>query len=204
MKGFWFWISAAIATVAISGTVWFGTIAPATAQTVNGDFTQAAEACVMDTDAQAALAACDRALAINNEDAIPWYGKAQALEKLGRQAEAQTAYVQFDFMGRYYGAMLRPIQSLQQRLIIVDLIENPAQVAELQQRIAELQTQLNGNSLGAEEQEQAQLQLDRLRSIEEVYTDASQNPQALADWHSRTLSNLLELRKSFVEARASL
>ncbi|TVQ56039.1 MAG: hypothetical protein EA366_10150 [Spirulina sp. DLM2.Bin59] len=203
MKRFQVWLMA-IATMIIVGLSSFSWgMATAQAQTTD-EFTRVAEQCLTTSNAQAALQACDRAIAINKEDAIPWYGKVKALNALGRNEQADLALQQFDFVGRYYSGMLRPIQLLQRRILLSELVASRERATELTTEINQVQGQINSGSLSTEERAQAQDYLQRLQNIKEDYDQVQSNPQLLDQLENNMIQAMIELRKGFVEANARL
>jgi Flp pilus assembly protein TadD len=172
--------------------------------TVNDEFTRIAEQCLTASDAATALQACDRAIAINDEDPMPWYGRVKALSALGRTAEADAALRRFDFVGRYYNGMLRPIQLLQRRILLADLVGSTERAAELNREISQVSSQLSGGGLSGDERAQAQTYLQRLQSIQEDYQQVQSNPELLQQLESNMIQTMVELRRGFVEATARL
>ncbi|MDB9494263.1 hypothetical protein PN441_01970 [Spirulina major CS-329] len=204
MKRFQIWLFsiALVIVTGLSSFQWGMASAQAQQVTVNDEFTRIAEQCLTAADASVALQACDRALAINDEDPMPWYGKVKALSTLGRTAEADAALRRFDFVGRYYNGMLRPIQLLQRRILLADLVGSAERAAELDREIAEVGGQLN--SLSGDERTQAQAYLQRLQSIQEDYQQVQSNPELLQQLESNMIQTMVELRRGFVEANARL
>ncbi|WP_072621159.1 hypothetical protein [Spirulina major] len=204
MKRFQIWLFsiALVIVTGLSSFQWGMASAQAQQVTVNDEFTRIAEQCLTASDASAALQACDRALTINDEDPMPWYGKVKALSTLGRTAEADAALRRFDFVGRYYNGMLRPIQLLQRRILLADLVGSAERAAELDREIAEVSGQLN--SLSGDERTQAQAYLQRLQSIQEDYQQVQSNPELLQQLESNMIQTMVELRRGFVEANARL
>lgn len=204
MKRFQIWLFsiALVIVTGLSSFQWGMASAQAQQVTVNDEFTRIAEQCLTAADASAALQACDRALAINDEDPMPWYGKVKALSTLGRTAEADAALRRFDFVGRYYNGMLRPIQLLQRRILLADLVGSAERAAELDREIAEVSGQLS--SLSGDERTQAQAYLQRLQSIQEDYQQVQSNPELLQQLESNMIQTMVELRRGFVDANARL
>lgn len=203
MKRFQVWLMA-IATAMVVGLSSFSWgMATAQAQTTD-EFTRVAEQCLTTSNAQAALQACEQAIALNKEDALPWYGKVKALNALGRNQEADLALRQFDFVGRYYSGMLRPIQLLQRRILLSELVANNERATELTNEMSQIQGQISGGSLSEEERAQAQDYLQRLQNIKEDYDQVQSNPQLLDQLETNMIQAMIELRKGFVEANSRL
>lgn len=206
MKRFKIWLFSIALVIAtgLSSFQWGMASAQAQQVTVNDEFTRIAEQCLTTTNASAALQACDRAIAINSEDAIPWYGKVKALSTLGRAAEANAALRRFDFVGRYYNGMLRPIQLLQRRILLADLVGSAERAAELSREISQVSSQLSSGGLSEDDRAQAQTYLQRLQSIQDDYQQVQSNPELLQQLEDNMIQTMVELRKGFVEANARL
>lgn len=131
-----------------------------------------------------ALIACDRAIEINPDDYISWYGRFNALSVLAREEEANWSYAHVLIIQRYNNA-------------ISELIEQVDQVQKLirdEERFRELENAINSGKVSGE-------QLERLISIRDQLLILRENPDDLEERVSRSL---LQIKAGFLEAMKRL
>ncbi|MGB0562244.1 MAG: hypothetical protein ACPGVO_10620 [Spirulinaceae cyanobacterium] len=193
-----FWLSTLIAALVIGWSSFQWGITAAQAQSAPDPFTVAVTECLT----QPSLAACDRAISLNDSDPIPWYGKIEAHRARNEMAEAEVAFRQFDLLNRYYSVILAPLNQLREHLLFKELLASEEQVAALDQEIAQTQAAVNDNSLSADDRTAARNQLERLQGIRSVYDQLKADPDRLTQVRQEAIEVLVELRQGFATARA--
>ncbi|NEO88494.1 MAG: hypothetical protein F6J87_30335 [Spirulina sp. SIO3F2] len=199
MKRSRFWLSAWFAAVLIGCFSFQWGINTAQAQTAVDPFTVAARDCLT----QPSLDACDRAIAINSEDPIPWYGKFAIHEAAGEIEAAQDAFVKYDLATDYHRVLLVLSQQLREHLFFKNLLADENQPAALSQEIANTQTAANNTGLSAEQRQAAQVQLERLNNVRRIYDELKADPQKLTQSRQEAIAAMIDVREKFAEAIAS-
>ncbi|MEM8642479.1 MAG: hypothetical protein AAGG51_27220 [Cyanobacteria bacterium P01_G01_bin.54] len=198
MKRSRFWFSALLAALVIGWSSFQWGITAAQAQQAPDPFTTAAAECLT----QQSLAACDRAIDLNDADPLPWYGKIEAHRARDEFAAAEAAFRQFDLLNRYYSVILGPLNQLREHLLFKELLASEEQVSALEQEIVQTQAAVRDTNLNTEERTAAQNQLERLQGIRSVYDELKANPQRLPQIRREAIEVLVELRQGFAAAWA--
>lgn len=197
MKRFRFWLSAGVAVLLIGWSCFQWGIATAQAQTVD-PFSVAARDCLV----QQSLDACDRAISLNAEDPLPRYGKFAIHEAAGEVDAAQAAFAQYDLVNEYHRVLLVLSQRLRENLFFKNLLADANQPAALNQEIANAQTAANNTGLTAEQRQAAQIQLEQLNTVRQIYAELSADPQKIAQAQQEAIAAMLDVREKFTAALA--
>lgn len=102
-------------------------------------------------EGEAALEACDRAISIDPNSAIAWYGRARALETLNRTPEANNADTRAQLLVQYDNCIATVLGRRQE---VANLLNDEERMAEIDRAISS--GEIDGEPLSNEQKQQLQ------------------------------------------------